>query len=63
MRIRTLILLSFLAVVVGASALPGGVAPREYVENVATFICPAKNRDMTGSIYLADKSAKSGVID
>jgi hypothetical protein len=63
MRIRILILASFLAVVVGAGALQGGEVPRTYVENVSTFICPAKNRDMSGSIHLADKSAKSAVID
>ena len=63
MRMRILILASFLAVVVGAGALQGGEVPRTYVENVSTFICPAKNRDMSGSIHLADKSAKSAVID
>jgi hypothetical protein len=63
MKMRILILASFLAVVVGAGALQGGEVPRTYVENVSTFICPAKNRDMSGSIHFADKSAKSAVID
>ena len=58
MRIRILILLIFSLLMFATTKISGPVAKREFVESVATFVCPAKNGDTSGSIQLG----KSGVL-
>lgn len=58
MRIRILTLLIFSLLMFGTTTISNPVAKREFVESVATFVCPAKNGDVSGSIQLG----KNGVL-
>jgi hypothetical protein len=63
MRIRIAILLAFALLMVGAASITSTPPSRELVESVATFVCPAKNGDSSGVIYLGNKGGKSALVD
>ena len=63
MRIRIIVLLSFIALTAGTATITSTPTSREFVESVSTFICPAKSGNQSGVIALGKKGVKSGAID
>ncbi len=63
MRKPIYVLAAFTALVILATAVESEQAPREYVESVSTFVCPAEYRDTNGAVHFADTLAKSAIID
>lgn len=63
MKLRLVVLLSFVGLVLATTAIPNKPVGRELIESVSTFICPAKNGDTSGVIHLGEKGIKSAFID
>lgn len=63
MRIRVVVLFSFIALIASTATITSTPTSREFVESVSTFICPAKSGDQSGVIALGKKGVKSGTID
>lgn len=65
MRTRLIILSIFTGLVLASTVITNEPEGREFVESVATFVCPAKNggANTNGVIHLGKKGVKTAVID
>lgn len=63
MRNRLIALAIFSGLIFATLTIESAPSRREFVESVTSFICPAKNGDISGLIHLGNSGVKSATID